>query len=168
MYGYRKVGGGVGREVLSYILIKFSGLRLCFVRHRSEVGPTEGKLALQLLLQLVKEAPVSALRDELLRCRLDEPDFMQAQSEKAHRVFRVVLAPLAIRNLLHRLQGVVVVRRRWRRSACGLIHEQPGDPFRLAGADVCRFQDGAERPLSGSRVLPHELSVADRHTAEVL
>ena len=56
-------------------------------------------LSLQFLLELVEEAPVGALRDELLRGRLDEPDFMQAQGEKAHRVFRVVLAPLAIRNL---------------------------------------------------------------------
>src|SRR5688572_21004066 len=78
----------------------------CRSHHRSErllppfpAPRAPPSLSLQLLLQLVKEAPVGALLDELLRGRLDEPDFMQAQSEKAHRVFRVVLAPLAIRNL---------------------------------------------------------------------
>jgi hypothetical protein len=36
-------------------------------------------LILQLFLQLIEEAPVGALGDELLRTRRDHPDLVQAQ-----------------------------------------------------------------------------------------
>ena len=41
----------------------------------------------EFLLQLVQEAPISALGDELLRVRLDQSDLMQPQSVEAQSVF---------------------------------------------------------------------------------
>src|SRR5262245_23557754 len=68
-------------------------------------------LSLQLLLQLVEEAPVGALGDNLLRGALEHPDLMEAQGVEPHGVLGVVLAPPAVRDLLHSLEGVVVVLR---------------------------------------------------------
>src|SRR5262249_21106811 len=53
-------------------------------------------LSLHLLLQLVEEAPVGALGDDLLRGRLQHADLVQAQGIEAHAVLGAVLAPLAI------------------------------------------------------------------------
>jgi hypothetical protein len=67
-------------------------------------------LALQPLLQLVEEAPVGALGDELLGGRREHPRLMQAQGVKAHRILGVILALLAVGQLLHGLEGVAIVR----------------------------------------------------------
>src|SRR5687768_6410353 len=40
-------------------------------------------LRLQFLLQLVEEAPVRALRNDLVRARLDHPNLLQAQTVEA-------------------------------------------------------------------------------------
>jgi hypothetical protein len=50
-------------------------------------------LSLQLLLQLVQEAPLRALSDDLLGGALDHPCFVQAERIKTDRVFGIVLAP---------------------------------------------------------------------------
>ncbi len=57
---------------------QFAGKGLMLRSNRAEQAPP--RLSLQLFFQLIEEAPVGALGDELLRGRLDEPDFMQAQS----------------------------------------------------------------------------------------
>src|SRR5215831_9736916 len=62
-------------------------------------------LSLQLLLQLVEEAPVGALGQELLRARLEHPNLMQAQSIEPHRILGVVLTPFIVGELLHSLEG---------------------------------------------------------------
>src|SRR5215475_8942595 len=67
---------------------------------------TAPPLALHLLLQLVEEAPVGALGDDLLRGTLDQANLVQAQGIKAHRVFWVIFPPAIIGNLLQRLPGV--------------------------------------------------------------
>src|SRR5262245_1213755 len=60
-------------------------------------------LALQLLPELAEEPPVRAVGDDLLRRGLDEAGLVQAQGVEADGVLGVVLPPLAVRDLLHRL-----------------------------------------------------------------
>src|SRR5262245_5340261 len=61
--------------------------------------PGRVPLLLQFLFQLVEEAPVGALGDDLLRTALDHPHFVEPQGVEADGVFRVVLAPARIGNL---------------------------------------------------------------------
>src|SRR5712692_6317014 len=82
--------------------------------------------------QLVQEAPVGALGDDLLRARLDHPAFAHPQRVEAHRVLGIVLAPLAERDLLEHLQGVVVAGR------LAFIHHELCDSFWLKGTHVGR------------------------------
>src|SRR5262245_13783761 len=53
-------------------------------------------LPLQLLLQLVEEAPVGAPGDELLGARLDHPGLMETQSVKPERIVGVPQSPLVV------------------------------------------------------------------------
>src|ERR1700719_3444861 len=55
---------------------------------------------LQLAFELVEEAPVGALGDDLLRGRLDEPGVAHAQRVEPDRVLWVVLPPSIVRNVL--------------------------------------------------------------------
>src|SRR3990172_4629981 len=61
-------------------------------------------LSLQLLLQLVEEAPVGDLGDDLLGIRLDHADLVQAQGVIAHGVLDAVVAPAGVVQLLHILK----------------------------------------------------------------
>src|SRR6267378_5748833 len=88
-------------------------------------------LSLELLLELVDEAPVGGVRDDLLRARLDHPDLVEAQGVEADRVFGIEIPPPAVRNLLHRLQRIVV--------AVPLVGHQPRRPIGLGRAEVGRF-----------------------------
>jgi MarC family membrane protein len=65
-------------------------------------------LPLQLLFHFIKEAPVGALGDDLLRGAPDHPYLVEAQGVEAHGVLGVVLPPVVIGGLLHGLKGVVV------------------------------------------------------------
>src|SRR5262245_31501620 len=82
--------------------------------------------SLQLALELVEVAPVGALRDYLAGCRLDHARFVQTQRVKANRVLGVVVAPTGIRNLLHRLQRIIV--------AITSVRDQSGGLLGLGGA----------------------------------
>src|SRR5207249_3239743 len=62
--------------------------------HTTEVT-TAFTLTFHLLLQLVEESPVSALREDFLRARLDDAHLVQAQGIEPYRVGRIVLTPLA-------------------------------------------------------------------------
>src|SRR5262245_14696294 len=64
-------------------------------------------LTLQLLLQLVEEAPVGPLLEDFLWAGLDHPGFVEAQRVEADGVGRVVVSPFAVGDLLQRLDGVV-------------------------------------------------------------
>src|SRR5262249_15831066 len=90
-------------------------------------------LPLQLLFQLIEEAPVGALGDELLGAGLDHTGLVQKKGIEAYRILGVVFAPLAVGKLLHGLQGVAVV---WR---VALVYQQLGNPLWLQGTDVGRF-----------------------------
>src|SRR5215510_12204553 len=123
---------------------------------------TAPPLALHLLLKLVEEAPVGALGDDLLRGTLDQANLVQAQGIKAHRVFWVIFPPAIIGNLLQRLQGIVVARRET------LLHHALGGAVGFEGTEVCRLQNGAQRPLGSDRMFAHELAVASHDAAEIL
>src|SRR5919108_1314008 len=98
-------------------------------------------LALQLFLQLGEEAPVGALGDELLGGALQHPGLVQAQGVKTYGVLGVILTPLGVRDLLQRLEGVVVP---WRIT---LVYQESGGTLGLEGADVSRLQDGTQCPF---------------------
>src|SRR4051794_6093713 len=67
--------------------------------------------ALQLLLELVEEAPISAPLDKLLGAGRDHADVAQPQAVEPDGVLGIVLAPAVVGDVLHRLEGVIVVRR---------------------------------------------------------
>src|SRR5262245_35068267 len=66
---------------------------------------------LQLFLQLIQEAPLSALRDDLVRRRFDDARLLKAQSVEPNGVFRVILTPARVSNFPHRLRCVFIARR---------------------------------------------------------
>jgi hypothetical protein len=77
-------------------------------------------LPLQFPLQLVEEALVGALGDELLGARVDHPRFMQMEGVEAHRILGVVLTPLVVRYVCEK--GVVVALH------IPLLYHEPGHP----------------------------------------
>src|SRR5712691_1926047 len=93
-------------------------------------GEGYAPLLLQLLLQLLEEAPVSALGNDLLRAALDHPGLVQTQGVEAHRILGVVLAPLVVRDVFDGLESVVVVLR------VALVHKEPSGPVWLERTDV--------------------------------
>src|SRR2546427_5237884 len=115
-----------------------------------------------LLPELVQEAPVGALGDDLLGTGLDHPGLVKAEGIETNRVLRVIVAPLRVGQLLHRLERIVV------NLGEALVHEEPGCARRLRGADIRRFQDRAERPLRRNRVPANELAIPRHDAAEVL
>src|SRR5919106_5673271 len=98
-------------------------------------------LSLQLLLQLIEEAPVRALRNDLLGACLDHARLMQAQGVEPQRVLGVILAPRAVWQLLQRLHRVVIV------LGNTFVNKHPGHALRLLCAQRVRFQNGAHRTL---------------------
>src|SRR6266446_6963105 len=118
-------------------------------------------LVLQLPFQLIQEAPVGALGHDLLWAGFDHPGLVKSEGVEAHRVFRIVLPPDGIADLLHCPKGVGVVR-------CEpLVHDEPRGPFRLEGAHVGRLQDRPHRTLRGYRVRPDEFPIAGHDAAEI-
>src|SRR5262245_47200320 len=119
-------------------------------------------LPLQLSLQLVEEAPVGTLSEDLLRGGLDEARLAKPERIEAHRVVGIVLFPLPIRHFLQGLDSVLQA------VHVALVHQETGHPLRFERTDVGGLQDGAQRALGGHRVLADELLVADHHATEVL
>src|SRR6516162_10149879 len=70
---------------------------LCFRRSR-----------LQLAFQLVEEAPIRTLGDDLLRGGLDYAGLAQQQRKEAHGVLGVIIAPFVVDDVVHCLQRVIV------------------------------------------------------------
>src|ERR1043166_8366520 len=98
-------------------------------------GTSSSSPSLQLLLQLSEEAPIGALGDELLRACFDHPSLVKTEGIKAHRVLRVELPPLVIRQFLHGLQGVLVV------LCVTIIYQEPSRALRVRHADVSGFEN---------------------------
>ena len=59
----------------------------------------------QLAFQFVEEAPIGVLGDDLLRRRLDQTVFMEAQRVEADRVLGIVFAPSIVGNIVERSAG---------------------------------------------------------------
>src|SRR5215470_14620581 len=134
-------------------------------RRRSAAGfPTKHppSLPLQLLLELVEEAPVSALGNDLLRARLDHHGLVQAQREEAHGVLGVELPPFAPRNLSKGLERKVIARR------VAAVNQHLGCPLRLERADRPRLQDCSGSPLSSNGIPSDKIAVRSDHAAEIL
>src|SRR2546422_656159 len=53
-------------------------------------------LSLQLLLQLIEEAPVGTLGNDLLWTAVDHAGLVQAEGIEAHCILRIILAPHAV------------------------------------------------------------------------
>src|ERR1044072_9106213 len=70
--------------------------------------------------------------------------------------------PAPIRHIPHRLEGVVVIRRK---TSLG---QRPSDAFRLKGADLIRLENCADGSTGGDGILLNELSVPGNQAAEVL
>ena len=58
--------------------------------------------------ELVEEAPVGALGEDLRGAGLDHADLVQPQRVEPHRILRVELAPARVRQLGQRLERIVV------------------------------------------------------------
>src|SRR4030095_14688226 len=99
--GLREVQGRAGTQCSSACSTILEPLAVWGLQCRSS-------LSLQLLLQLVEEAPIGPLRDDLLGTGLDHPGLVQPEGVEAHRILWLVLAPAVVRDLLQRLEGIVV------------------------------------------------------------
>src|SRR2546427_5149937 len=119
-------------------------------------------LAFQLFLELVEDAPVGALHNDLLWTRFDHPGLVETEGVEADRILRVVLSPLGVRELLNELDGVVEAR------GVAAIHHEPRDAVRLEGADVGTLENRPHRSLRCDRILTDELSIPRDDTAKVL
>src|SRR2546427_337718 len=161
-----RVNGGAGPIIVRPAVpaIAWTGTRVITAAPIRAIKPHAGRaltLTFQLPLQLVQEAPVGALRDDLLWAGFDHPGFVKSKGVEAHRVLRIVLPPDVIANLLHRLKGVGVVR-------CEpLVHDESRGPVRLEGAHVGRFEDRPHRTLRGDWVRPDEVPIAGYDATEI-
>src|SRR5215831_15504136 len=117
-------------------------------------------LALQLLLQLIEEAPVSTLSNDLLGTNFNHSSLMQAQGVEAHGIFWIILAPPVVGNVLHRLEGIVI--------DVALVRDQSRGAVGLQGTEVGRFHNSAQRPFGRHRVLADEISISAHNAAEIL
>src|SRR5215813_2918225 len=131
---------------------------------RSRTQPVMGRslLPLQLLLELVDEAPVRALSEDLLWARLHHFRFVEPQRVEAHGIRGLVLGPSAERHVAHRLQSIVI------RARESPVDDAAGRTIRSAHADLVGLQDRPESPLGCHRVAVDELAIAEGHAAEIL
>src|SRR5712691_3578279 len=72
-------------------------------------------LAFQLFLELVEDAPVGALRNDLLWTRFDHPGLVETEGVEADRIIRVVLSLMLIYSItssarISRDCGIVIPR----------------------------------------------------------
>src|SRR6266545_6166971 len=119
-------------------------------------------LALQFFLELIEEAPVCALSNDLLRAALNHPHFVEPQRVEADRVFRVVLAPARVGNLPESLRRVGQL------SGVPATHDEASRLLWVRGAQIGGLENRPQRPLRRNGVLPYEVSVRADHAAEVL
>src|SRR5215831_8955364 len=81
--------------------------RVCIVA----IGASRGwRSRLQFAFELVQEPPFRAIGDDLLRGRLDEAHFVEPQRIIADRILGIVFAPFVVRNLVQRLESIIITR----------------------------------------------------------
>src|SRR5271155_392702 len=117
---------------------------------------------LQLAFELVQEAPIGVFGDDLLRRRFDKAHIAQAQRIEADRVLGIVFPPSVVRDVTERLQSILVTRRETP------IDQQSRDVRRIAGAEVCRLEEGAQRALGGDWVVADVFRIGALHATKVL
>src|SRR5438876_558197 len=96
---------------------------------------------LQLAFELVEEALIRAVGNDLLRTAFDRAQLMQPQRIEAYRVLRVELPPGAVEVLVQGLKRVFIA------VGKAALDDQPRRQFGLAGAQIGGFQDGADHAL---------------------
>src|SRR6516162_4900038 len=116
----------------------------------------------QLALELVEKAPVARLGDELIGGELDHARLAQAQCVEAKRVLGIVVTPRVVRNLLQRLQRIVVARGE------AAVDDCARGSGGIVAAEVSRLEDRAQHALGRRRMLAHEVAVASEHAAIML
>src|SRR5262245_60084288 len=89
----------------------------------------------QLAPDLIEEAPVGALGQELLGRALEHPDLLEAQGVEAQSVLGAIIAP-TVGELLYGLQGIVVA------LGVAVVDDELRGLRGLACADIRRLQDG--------------------------
>src|SRR5207249_2982075 len=94
-------------------------------RSRDGLGVLAALSALHLALQLVDEAPVRVVGDDLVRRTLAHPDFLHPQGVEADRVLDVEVAPPVVAYIGQGLEDEVVV------LVKTSIDQLSGSPFRL-------------------------------------
>jgi hypothetical protein len=92
-------------------------------------------------LQLVKKAPVRALREQLLRAGLDHAHLVQPQGVKAQGVFGMRLAPAVVREAPQHLDRHVVA------PLVAFRDEHAGGLLGCLRAQVSRLQKGPQDPF---------------------
>src|SRR5262249_50079344 len=120
------------------------------------------KSALQFALELVEEAPIRSVSDDLVGGRLDHAHFAQPQGKKPDRVFGVVVPPLVVRDFAQRLERIIVL------GGEAALDYAPRRSRSIADTEIGRLENGAQHPLGRYRVLADEVPVARQHTAVVL
>src|SRR5262249_32613801 len=94
-----------------------------------------GTLRLEFALQFVEEAPVGAVRDDILRAGLDHSDFVQAQGVETQCVLGTCGAPAVVRQSLENFESKLIAR------LVALFRHVSRRALRILRADVRRFQD---------------------------
>jgi len=107
-------------------------------------------LSLQLALELVEEAPVGRLRNELVWRRLDHAGVAQPQRVEANRVLGIILAPFVVGDFFERLQRIVVA------SGEPAVDHSLRRGHRISDAKVGCLENRAQRPLGCDGMLANE------------
>src|SRR5262245_15436754 len=66
---------------------------------------------LQLAFELVEETPIRGVGDDLVGARFDHAHLAQPQGKEPDCVFRVVVTPLVVRNVVQGLERIIVIDR---------------------------------------------------------
>src|SRR5690606_37085029 len=137
--------------------------RFCWSGIKSLLGVIwlHEKSRLQFTLELVEEAPVGTVRQDLVGTRGDHAGLVEAQCIEPERVRRVVLAPAVVRDLAQGLERIVVT------VGEPAIDQPLRDALRLGDAKVGHLEDGAQYALGRDRMAADEFGVARQHTTEI-
>src|SRR3954468_5009029 len=82
--------------------LRFAPYKRLILAHRvvtPEITQSAGS-RLHLALELIEEAPVRVLGNELLRVGLDQSGFLHAQRIKAERVLGIIVTPHVVTDIL--------------------------------------------------------------------